>query len=67
MRFEDLLEIEVNDCNCDGGSLPFGKFNNLEQFTQNCNRSLSLSGAKRFSQPVIKKSTTLYSSRKGPH
>ena len=54
----DLLEIEVNDCICDGGSVPFGKFNNLEEFIQNCNRSLFLShSSPRFSQPVTRKST----------
>ena len=58
MHFEDLLEIEVNDCNCDGGSLPLGKFNNLEQFIKNCNRSLFLSHSlPRFFQPVKGRST----------
>ena len=58
MHGEDLFEIEVNDCNCDGGSVPFGKFNNLEEFIQNCNRSLDLSHSlPRFSHPVIRKST----------
>ena len=58
MRKEDLFEIEVNDCICDGGSVPFGKFNNLEEFIENCNRSLFLShSSPRFSQSVTRKST----------
>ena len=60
---ENLLEIEVSDCSCNGDdtSLPFGKFDTLEDFIENCRKGFKrkngLPTTEKFLQPVMRKNT----------
>ena len=53
---ENLLEIEVSDCSCNGDTLPFGKFNTLEDFIENCKKGFKRKPEK-FLRPVMRKNT----------
>ena len=52
-RKDQLLEIEVKNCDCDGGFQKIQSNKNLQEFIDSCNFVLSpFKGIKRFSIPV---------------
>ena len=54
---ENLLEIEISDCNCiNEDSLPFGKFNKLKDFIESCKKCFK-GKEEKFLQPVMRRNT----------
>ena len=60
-RKDQLLEIEVKNCDCDGGFQKIQSNQNLQEFIDNCNFQLSpFKDVKRFSLPVERNSDIIH-------